>query len=1021
MTRIAFAILFSLFAIGSHAQNHEDWGDQGNGTYKNPVLNADFSDPDVIRVGSEYYMICSDFHFMGMQIWKSTDMVNWQFAAQVYDRLPFKEYDTMDRYAGGSWAPALRYHDGEFYIYFCTRHEGLFMTHAKAAEGPWAPLHCVRKIADWEDPCPFWDEDGKAYLGHSVYGAGPIIMHRMSADGKTLLDDGVEVYRGPVAEGTKIHKWNGLYYMSIPEGGVKGGWQTILRSRSIYGPYESKRVLEQGSTAINGPHQGAIVDTPDGEWWFYHFQETDALGRVLHLQPMTWRDGWPVIGVDYDGNGVGEPVSLWQKPATVPNGFAVGQKAPVPNAFPLGSTPTFSSGLWQWNHNPSLPDAQHSSAQPDSAFCIGFPSGRLPSVLHSAFLTSHPGWLSLNALPSPTFKKARNTLTLRAVGYNPSYTICMSLEEMAEGNRAGMACMGKYNHQLGALMKDGKRYLYIATDTTETILAELPMELQHRSLMSSKAEKNHEGIEIAPQNGGPIHPLYIRLNLDFRSKAFEFYYSLDGKNYTLAGEPFYTRWGNWKGVRPAVYCYTKGKKPQGAAQFKTATVPDSFAVGPASSDNTTEASIVSHIARTSFPSFTITLTPPVEGQGEVSVAKVLLQQAIDSCSLAGGGKVIVKPGEYHLNGSLFLKSNVNLHLEKGAVLKFSGVADDFLPTVFTRWEGTELYGHSAMIYAAHATNIAITGEGVIDANAGVEMAQWGPNEATDRDRLRDQGERLVPVSERQYGKGTILRPSAVEFVGCSRILLEDVTIKNSPFWTIHPIYCDNVIVRGVTIDTHFANNDGCDPDATSNVLIENCVFNVGDDAIAIKSGRDADGRRVGRPSRNIVIRNCLFNSECNGLCIGSEMSGGVENVFMHDIQIGTVKNAIYFKSNRDRGGYIRNVQVSDITVQHALGAVLRFETNYFGFRGGKHASQYENFSIRNIDVRKSDHYAFFISGYPEKPVRNVVVENMSVEQAPQPYYMHCTESVTLRNCRVNGTLVPEHPENTDEERTLDVW
>lgn len=998
---------FSIPLVGE-PEGVSDWGDQGNGTYKNPVLNADFSDPDVIRVGNEYFMICSDFHFMGMQIWKSYDMVNWQFVTQIYESLPFKEYDTMDRYAGGSWAPALRYHDGEFYVYFCTRHEGLFMTHAKSAEGPWAPLHCVKKIADWEDPCPFWDEDGQAYLGHSVYGAGPIIMHRMSTDGKTLLDDGVEVYRGPVAEGTKIHKWNDLYYMSIPEGGVKGGWQTILRSKNIYGPYESKRVLEQGSTNVNGPHQGAIVDTPNGEWWFYHFQETDALGRVLHLQPMTWRDGWPSIGVDYDGNGIGEPVSLWQKPATVPNAFAVVQNATVPEASASGSTPSFSSGLWQWNHNP------------------------VPSAFS---FSDHPGWLTLHALPAPSFKKARNTYTLRAVGYQPEYTICMSLEEMADGQRCGMACMGKYNIMLGALMQNGKRYLYLATDTTETILFELPIEMQHRSLMSSKAEKNHEGIEIAPQNGGPIHPLYIRLKLNFPEKRFEFFYSLDGLNFTKAGNDFYTRWGNWKGVRPAVFCYSKAKKAKGSVQIKAApvpeaaTVPNGFAVGQKApvpeafaSGPASEASIVSNIARTSFPSFTITVTPPVEGTGEVSgEVRRDFQHAIDSCSLAGGGTVIVKPGEYHLNGSLFLKSDVNLHLEKGAILKFSGNADDFLPTVFTRWEGTELYGHSAMIYANHATNIAITGEGVIDANAGVEMSSWGPNEATDRDRLRDQGERLVPVSERQYGKGTILRPSAVEFVGCSRILLEDVTIKNSPFWTIHPVYCDNVIVRGVTIDTHFANNDGCDPDATSNVLIENCVFNVGDDAIAIKSGRDADGRRVGRPSKNIVIRNCLFNSECNGLCIGSEMSGGVENVFMHDIQIGTVKNAIYFKSNRDRGGYIRNVFVDNITVQHALGAVLRFETNYFGFRGGKHASQYENFHINNIDVKKSDHYAFFISGYPEKPVRNVVVSNMTVAEAPQPYYMHCTESVTLNNCRVNGNLVPQHPENEPDERTLDVW
>lgn len=945
------------------------------------MLNADISDPDVIRVEDAYYMVCSDFHFMGMPVWKSTDMVNWQQIGQAYDRLPFPEYDSMERYGGGSWAPALRYHNGEFYIYFCTPHEGLFMTHSKKPEGPWAPLHLVKKVEKWEDPCPFWDDDGQAWLGHSLYGAGPIIIHKMSADGKTLLDDGVEVYRGPVAEGTKIYKWNSLYYMSIPEGGVRSGWQTVLRSKSIYGPWERKVVLEQGSTAINGPHQGAIVDTPNGEWWFFHFQETDALGRVLHLQPMTWRDGWPVIGIDYDGNGVGEPVDVFRMP----------QKAPRP---PKGGDWNFA---FQWNHNPDT-----------TAFS----------------LTEHPGWLTLHALPAPSFKKARNTLTLRSVGYTPEYTVAISLEDMAEGQRAGVACMGKYNTMLGVIMRDGKRYLYLATDTTERILQELPIEMQHRCLMSGTTKRNHEGIEIAPQNGGPIHPLYIRLSMNFPEKRFQFFYSLDGYRYSQAGDSFYTRWGNWKGVRMGMYCYGE----QGAVQMKLSNFSQNPSVPCAATHPlqgvggllpSLEDSIVKSIAQTYFPDRHITVYPPV--QANLGSARQTIQSAIDSISLAGGGKVIVTPGEYHINGNIVLKSDVNLHLEKGATLLFSGNPDDFLPTVFTRWEGTELYGHSPMIYALHANNIAITGEGIIDANAGKVMATWGQKEAKDRDRLRDQGEKLVPLAKRIYGKGTILRPSAVEFVGCSRILLQDVTIKNSPFWTIHPVYCDNVTVRGVTIDSHFPNNDGCDPDATSNVLIENCVFNVGDDAIAIKSGRDADGRRVGRPSKNIVIRNCLFNSECNGLCIGSEMSGGVENVVMHDIQIGTVKNAIYFKSNRDRGGYIRNVFVNDITVQHALGAVLRFETNYFGFRGGKHASQYEHFRISNINVKKSDHYAFFISGYPEKPVRDVVIENMAVEQAPKPYYLHCTESVTLNNCTVAGTPVPQHPENETQERTLEVW
>ena len=294
----------------------EGWGDQGDGTYRNPVLNVDFSDPDVIRVGNKYYMVASDFHFLGMQVLESEDMVNWLYISQIYNRFDEPGWDSNQHYAGGSWAPAIRYHNGLFYVFFCTPEEGLYMSTAKDPHGPWAPLHLVKRIEKWEDPCPFWDEDGQAYLGRSKHGAGPIIVHQMSADGKQLLDDGVTVYEGPVAEGTKFLKRNGWYYLVIPEGGVGQGWQTVLRAKNIYGPYERKIVLEKGSTKINGPHQGALVDTPDGNWWFYHFQETPVLGRVVHLQPVRWQDDWPLMGVDYDGNGVGEPVMEWQKPIT---------------------------------------------------------------------------------------------------------------------------------------------------------------------------------------------------------------------------------------------------------------------------------------------------------------------------------------------------------------------------------------------------------------------------------------------------------------------------------------------------------------------------------------------------------------------------------------------------------------------------------------------------------------------------------------------------------------------------------
>ena len=380
------------------------WGDQSDGTYRNPVLNADFSDPDVIRVGAKYYMVASDFHFIGMQVLESDDMVNWQYISQIYRRFDEPGWDANQHYAGGSWAPAIRYHNGLYYVYFCTPDEGLYMTTAKDPHGPWTPLHLVRRVTKWEDPCPFWDEDGQAYLGRSQWGAGPIIVHKMSSDGKTLLDEGVTVYEGPVAEGTKWLKRNDWYYLIIPEGGVGQGWQTVLRSRSIYGPYERKIVLEQGSTQINGPHQGALVDTPDGSWWFYHFQETPVLGRVVHLQPARWVDDWPLMGVDLDGNGIGEPVASWKKPIS------------SVRSSTLRISDTFSAPLglqWQWNHNPV--DTHWS-------------------------LTEREGFLTLHPLPADSLKQCRNMLTQKVVGFQSEST---TVVEASGDCYAGLFCSGK--------------------------------------------------------------------------------------------------------------------------------------------------------------------------------------------------------------------------------------------------------------------------------------------------------------------------------------------------------------------------------------------------------------------------------------------------------------------------------------------------------------------------------------------------------------------------------------------------
>ncbi len=497
-------LIFLLLAV-SGSLCAQSWGSQGDGSYRNPILPTDLSDPDVIRVGEKYYMVASDFHFLGMQILESDNLIDWRVVTQLYHRLDYPGWDEMDHYAGGSWAPSIRWHNGRLWVYFCTPDEGLFMTHAERAEGPWSPLCLVKSVGKWEDPCPFWDEDGKAYLAHSRYGAGPIILHRMSDDGTRLLDEGETIYYGPVAEGTKIHRWGGYYYMSIPEGGVRDGWQTMLRAKNIYGPYERRIVLEQGSTPVNGPHQGAIVDTPDGHWWFFHFQEWSPLGRIVHLQPMHWEDGWPVIGQDDDGNGVGEPVSSWRLPYA--DSTAKRDEIVWQDDFNKEQLDVH----WQWNHNPD-----------DTAWS----------------LTENPGRLTLHAMPADCFEKARNTLTLRTIGYHGVSTVKLDTGGMADEMCGGMACMGKVNHQIGVRKTNGTCWLYVAHDGEE---------------------------ETAVRLSSPT--VMLRLLLDAAGNSYSFAYSLDGQTYQPLGTAFDMRWGNWKGVRIALYAYHRHQQRMGSVLF----------------------------------------------------------------------------------------------------------------------------------------------------------------------------------------------------------------------------------------------------------------------------------------------------------------------------------------------------------------------------------------------------------------------------------------------------------------------
>lgn len=481
------------------------WGDQGNGRYVNPILNADYSDPDIIRVDDTYYMVCSDFHFIGMQVLESSDLVNWKIISQIYDSFDYPGWDDFKRYAGGSWAPALRYHDGIFYVYFCTPDEGLFMATATDPKGPWSDLHLVKEVKKWEDPCPFWDEDGNAYLVRSQYGAGPIFLHRMSADGRELLDEGTIIYEGEVAEGPKMHKLDGKYYISLPEGGVRGGWQTALRADNIYGPYERKVVLETGSTDVNGPHQGAIIDTPSGNWWFLHFQEVPELGRVVHLQPMEWKDGWPCIGVDYDGNGIGEPVKEWEKPIA-------GRELSKPQA-----SDSFSSdklGLqWQANHR---------------------------FIHENISFDKRPGWLSLTASQGDSLRNASNTITQKITGYKGTATVKLNFSDISEGQFAGLGCLAKRYLGLGVRRINGNCQLYLEI-------------------------AGH----VAPvEESIPGNEIYLRADFDVTNNRHSLSYSFDGKNYKMAGEPFEMRWGDWKGPRIGLYSYSRdNENAAGTAYF----------------------------------------------------------------------------------------------------------------------------------------------------------------------------------------------------------------------------------------------------------------------------------------------------------------------------------------------------------------------------------------------------------------------------------------------------------------------
>ncbi len=388
------------------------------------------------------------------------------------------------------------------------------------------------------------------------------------------------------------------------------------------------------------------------------------------------------------------------------------------------------------------------------------------------------------------------------------------------------------------------------------------------------------------------------------------------------------------------------------------------------------------------------------------------KKAISATNQAGGGRVLVPAGLF-FTGPIHLKSNVNLHISEGAVVKFATDPDKYLPVVYTRWEGVECMNYSPLIYAYEQENIAITGKGTLDGQASDEnWWQWAKNQRNDVRTLYDQGQAGVPVHQRVYGHGKKLRPNMIQPYKCKNILIKGVTIKNSPMWHIHPVLSTNIIVRDVKVTGYGPNNDGCNPESCKNVHIENCYFDTGDDCIAIKSGRNNDGKRVNVPSENIVIQDCQMKDGHGGVVIGSEMSGGARNIFAENCTMDSpnLDRAIRIKTNSVRGGFVVNVYARNITIGQVREAVLKINLYYGEGDTGEFVPTVRNINMENVTSKKSE-YGLFIRGYDRSPITEVHLKDCTFDNVAKSNILVGVENLILENVKINGEII----NNTVEE------
>jgi polygalacturonase len=432
---------------------------------------------------------------------------------------------------------------------------------------------------------------------------------------------------------------------------------------------------------------------------------------------------------------------------------------------------------------------------------------------------------------------------------------------------------------------------------------------------------------------------------------------------------------------------------------------------------------------TEYPKILARIKPPkfknkdylITRYGAVADGKTLatdaFRKAIEECSKAGGGRVVVPRGEF-LTGAIHLKSNVNLYLEKDAVIKFSMNPKDYLPVVHTRWEGMELMHLSPFIYAYEQTNIAITGEGTLDGQGKSFFWKWHGNpryggnpdvlsQKEARARLYEMMDKGVPVEQRIFGgEKDYLRPQFIQPYKCKNVLVEGIKIVDSPMWEIHPVLCENVTVRKVWISSHGPNNDGCDPESCKDVLIEDCYFDTGDDCIAIKSGRNDDGRRINVATENVIVRGCTMKDGHGGITIGSEISGGVRNVFGENCQMDSpnLDHALRVKNNASRGGYLENFYFRNITIGQVAHAIITIDFNYEEGAKGKYTPVMKNFVADNIKSGKSE-YVMDAQGFENAPIYGIQIKNSTFENVAKGIMAANLKDTKIENVRVNGKLI----------------